>query len=173
MTLKCQSRIVKTFKTKKAECRWPEIPGGLQDNFKLIPNPDAADLPVCGGDVTITVDAIDEPDWGGTYAKLDVKATCSRCRQPYFPGVHKMVGALSLSDFVTELVTEALVARQRAYVLDEKRALAAKPTLTLHDRERLRLLDEMLSPVETPLTSAQQEQEQQLAREILAKDGAQ
>ena len=56
---------------------WPESTYG--------PN-DVGTLPICDGDVKIIVRSVNEPDWGGTYATTELEATCSRCKQPYFPG---------------------------------------------------------------------------------------
>jgi len=72
--IKCQSHIVKEFKTRKALCVWPNY-----QHFSKYPE-------ICGGDVVIKVNLENEPHWGGTSAALEVTATCSRCRHPYFDG---------------------------------------------------------------------------------------
>ena len=74
--MKCQSRIIREYKTSKADCKWPECSSGPTD---------VGTLPVCGGDVTVIVRAVDEPDWGGHSAVLNIKATCSRCKFPFWP----------------------------------------------------------------------------------------
>lgn len=38
---------------------------------------------LCGGDITITVAATDEPYYGGTSATFDLVATCQRCGHTY------------------------------------------------------------------------------------------
>ena len=56
---------------------WPEALDGPTD---------VGALPICGGDVTVLAQANQLPDWGGTYARLELEATCSRCRMPWWPG---------------------------------------------------------------------------------------
>ena len=75
--MKCTSRILKEYKTKKADCMWPETVYGPSD---------VGTLEVCGGNVVVEVAATDEPEYGGHYATLGMKASCSRCKHPYFPG---------------------------------------------------------------------------------------
>lgn len=38
-----------------------------------------ADLEVCGGDLRVDVQVFDQPEWGYSYAKLEVKITCLKC----------------------------------------------------------------------------------------------
>ena len=78
-TLVCQARIVREFKRRKAETRWPETTYG--------PVPDAQ-LPVepCLGAVTVTLKAVDEPYFGGSSATLEADWVCTRCAMPYVPG---------------------------------------------------------------------------------------
>lgn len=101
--LKCQSRILKTYHKAKADPVWPFIQAAT---FEKIPDSIAEDLEVCGGNVSIDVSAVDEPDWGGTYATLEVKTTCTRCKTPYVG-----VARWDLQK-VSDLVTEALERRQ-------------------------------------------------------------
>ena len=74
---KCQSRILKEYKTTKADMMWPETVYG--------PN-DVGTLPTCGGDVTVKARAVDEPDWGGSSASLKLEWTCTRCKHAFLPG---------------------------------------------------------------------------------------
>ena len=73
----CSSRILREFKVAKADCMWPESVYGPVDT---------GDWPLCGGDVTVKVRCVNEPDWGGTYAKMEIDAQCSKCKHPYWPG---------------------------------------------------------------------------------------
>lgn len=89
--MKCQSRIVKTYKTAKAESMWPVSIYG--------PNPAIDQYPeVCDGDVTVRVIIEHDGDCAccGTTA-LAVTFTCTRCQQPYVPG------RLELDDYVRSL----------------------------------------------------------------------
>ena len=56
---------------------WPESTYGPVD---------VGTLPECGGDVTVKLRAVAEPDWGGSYPKMDIAATCSKCKHPYWQG---------------------------------------------------------------------------------------
>jgi hypothetical protein len=38
----------------------------------------------CGGVIYATVKAVDEPDWGCSYARLEVRYKCQRCDSVYF-----------------------------------------------------------------------------------------
>lgn len=49
------------------------------------PNEDAKKYPVCGGAVSLMVKAVDEPVMGGTYAKLELIWTCTRCEWAWVP----------------------------------------------------------------------------------------
>ena len=73
----CQARIIKEYKSRKADCMWPESVYG--------PN-DVGTLPLCGGAVNVRVKAVAEPDWGGTYPKIEIDAKCSKCNWPWWPG---------------------------------------------------------------------------------------
>ena len=76
-TMKCESRILKEYKTKKTDCQWPETYYGPTD---------VGTLPVCGGDVTVKLRAIAEPDWGGSHPVMEVDAVCTKCKYPWWPG---------------------------------------------------------------------------------------
>lgn len=76
---KCKARIVRTFKTRKAESCWPEDIAGqvLQDRINKYPE--------CGGDVTLCVDI----DYGNGCSccsgppTIEIVADCSRCATPF------------------------------------------------------------------------------------------
>ena len=76
--MKCESRVLKEYKTKKVDCTWPENANG--------PSNDVGNLPVCGGEVFVFVNAIDEPYHGGHSAKLELDVQCSKCKWPFWPG---------------------------------------------------------------------------------------
>lgn len=80
--LKCESRIIREYKTLKADPLWPRCVYGDAPAEELEKYPE-----VCGGDVTTVLVAKDEPDWGCTYAKLELEMTCSRCKAPYVSGL--------------------------------------------------------------------------------------
>ena len=76
----CESRIVKEYKTRKADCIWPESLSGPNENIEC--------FPICGGALTISV-AID--DDGGCRCcsgpgHIVIRLDCDRCRYPYIPG---------------------------------------------------------------------------------------
>lgn len=90
--MKCQSRIWKEYKSRKADPVWPETHDGpitvVHGTTKLI-----TELPICGGDVVVTLVAANEPYMGGTYASLEAKFTCSRCKLPWIPKRFAIEGA--------------------------------------------------------------------------------
>jgi hypothetical protein len=86
--IRCRSKIYKEYKTRKADCVWPNCANPLIGGKPL----DVDSLPVCGGNITLTIKAVDEPDYhSGHYAVLQVTATCSRCRAGYFPGMRDLM----------------------------------------------------------------------------------
>jgi hypothetical protein len=97
--MKCESRITKEYETRKAVSYWPRVcPSGV-----WIDNPNAVGE-VCGGDVTIILKAVDEPDWGGHYATLEIERTCTRCRWPWVPIMEKLptfsTGEINLNELL-------------------------------------------------------------------------
>lgn len=58
----------------------------------------------CDGTVKVLLRAVDEPDWGYTYAKLEIKYRCETCGATVFP--HLPNSAESLSTFVTDKIAE-------------------------------------------------------------------
>lgn len=90
--MKCQARIVKTYKTKKANCVWPETVYGP------VPEESLEWKEVCGGDLTAKVRAVDDPYYGGSSADLELEVECSRCRAGYFPGIFSLMTEVSSSD---------------------------------------------------------------------------
>lgn len=80
--MQCQARIVREYKTRKADVRWPETVYGPVMDAEI------HTLPVCGGDVTLKV----EIEHSGCSCcsgpgQIVIVATCSRCKHPYVPGV--------------------------------------------------------------------------------------
>lgn len=62
---------------------------------------------VCDGEIEVTVEARDEPTWGGTSAVLEVMATCKKCGNTHFPEIPGTLGsAESLSAFLTKHVAD-------------------------------------------------------------------
>lgn len=105
--IRCQSKIVKEFKTRKPQSCYPKVMG---PNNSLVDNPDGIGKETCGGEVTITVKAVDEPDYvSDHYAVLEVEVTCERCGWPYFDGMHdlrtnaeKMLSAIAMQHYANE-----------------------------------------------------------------------
>ena len=75
--MRCQSRILKEYKPARADCMWPECTYGPVD---------VGTLPECGGNVTVKVRCVNEPEWGGTSARMEIQATCTKCMHPWWPG---------------------------------------------------------------------------------------
>jgi hypothetical protein len=78
---KCQALIAREYKTKKADVNWPYCwPNGY--NSPAVKTSFTGE--VCGGDVTIRARAYDEGYHGGHSAELEINATCTRCRAPFY-----------------------------------------------------------------------------------------
>jgi hypothetical protein len=76
----CQSHILKEYKTKKADCMWPESNYGPTD---------VGTLPVCGGSIKAELEVDHEGGYGWCNVRPTIKLTCSKCQHPYIPGVLK------------------------------------------------------------------------------------
>jgi hypothetical protein len=78
--MKCLARITREYKTKKADCIWPESVYGPNDEKDLPPE-------VCGGEIKVVLTPIVD---GGCSCcgspRIQVEITCSRCKFGYFPG---------------------------------------------------------------------------------------
>ena len=77
----CESRIVKEYKTRKADCMWPDSLYGRDVS--------ADPYPICGGALTITVKVDD--DGGDCHCcsgpgRIVIELTCTKCKYPYIPG---------------------------------------------------------------------------------------
>lgn len=64
----------------------------------------------CGGNLIVYVQAIEEPDWGGYHADLNVKITCDCCGCAFLQPRDR-----TIEDWVAELVAEALDAKAEEY----------------------------------------------------------
>jgi hypothetical protein len=71
---------------------------------EAIPEAERDQLVVCDGPVVATIAAVDEPDYGGTYAVLEIGYKCGKCGASVFP--HLPQDAESLSRFVTDAIQE-------------------------------------------------------------------
>jgi hypothetical protein len=81
--MRCQARIVKEFKSRKADVCWSECASG--------PCPDnVTKYPECGGNLTVKIVNENEPYYGGTDTVMRVHTVCTRCKMPYFDGILKM-----------------------------------------------------------------------------------
>jgi hypothetical protein len=96
--MKCQARIMREYKKKRADSLWPEYHTGQPSQW-LDQYPE-----VCGGDVTVQIKA----GWSGSCAcsgssELELEASCSRCASPYWPGRYELQGRISRGEInITE-----------------------------------------------------------------------
>lgn len=102
--IRCEARILREFKHKRAETVWPAYEGWDK-------------LEVCGGTVTLEVVATEEPYMGGSDPKIEVNAKCTRCRAPYFPGAYIATGGSK----VEVLLSRALAAYVEQWQNDPRR----------------------------------------------------
>lgn len=66
---------------------------------------DTSALPICGGEIKATIRAVDEPDWGGCHAVLEVEFVCLKCGS-IMPNPALPNGGFELSVWVTERIKE-------------------------------------------------------------------
>jgi len=93
--MKCQARIIKRYKTTRAECVWPKYP-----NFK--------NLPKCDGDIAVIIKAVDEAVWGDTYARLKIDFECSNCKHGYIEGMNSINESLWNNKITLQQILDAL-----------------------------------------------------------------
>src|SRR3972149_5403610 len=43
------------------------------------------DMELCDGEIIVSIRAVDEPDWGGSYATLELSYKCNKCGNCCFP----------------------------------------------------------------------------------------
>jgi len=72
------------------------------------------DFVECAGEIIATVEAVDEPDWGCSYASLEINYKCNKCGIQHFPELPH--DSESLSKLVTEAIAK-ISKKQRAEVL--------------------------------------------------------
>lgn len=77
----------------------------------FIPEAEWTLLERCDGPITATIQAREEPEWGGSYAALEIAYSCKKCGAKIFP--HLPQDAESLSKFVTEAIGALAESRQR------------------------------------------------------------
>lgn len=107
--VKCTARIVKTYKTKKADVVWPEtVYGKTELEYEVLPGVRLDSLEVCGGEITLRVRAGTDgcPCCSGT-TQLEVEVTCTRCKVPYFPRIFELNG-VNPEEAVSRLVNDGI-----------------------------------------------------------------
>jgi hypothetical protein len=67
-----------------------------------IPDAEKPLLEICDGKIIATVAAVNEPDWGGTYANLEIAYKCETCGAQHFD--HLPSNSDQLSKFVTDAI---------------------------------------------------------------------
>jgi len=93
--MNCQAWIKDARRKGSGKPRWKPV--------ALFPMREAPPNTVlCGGHITVTVSAQDEPDWGTIYARFDVEAKCDKCGNTAHPTVPSTSEAISV--IITEWV---------------------------------------------------------------------
>jgi len=87
--IRCKSRIVRTFKTRKAEAIWPETVHGPQKPDLLEKYPEE-----CGGEIHIGVEILGGGGCCCSYEtpSIEMEVRCSKCNCPYFEGIFEIHG---------------------------------------------------------------------------------
>lgn len=115
---------VSWYHLEEVERNWGDHP----DKPDMLELKEGDVLEVCDGNVGVTVKAVDEPDWGGTYASFEIEYKCDKCGGSYYPELPQYDEDMSL--FITEAVARmpeeeaALlreIVRQRAIADHERR----------------------------------------------------
>lgn len=104
----CSALITRTYKRARPESIWPETLNG--------PNPNAVAHKdnVCGGRITVSISVTG----GGCCCaygdppEIDVTFSCSRCRNPYFPGRFSFTGHHRTVDALEKLINDAFAGGQ-------------------------------------------------------------
>jgi hypothetical protein len=109
--MKCDARVVEVERRKKGSgepykaVKFVAIAGGIGSG--VYNNLDTIEslTQKCDGHIRASVMARDEPDWGGTHARLEVTYECEKCKNTYFWTLPVTEDALSevLQKYVDEL----------------------------------------------------------------------
>lgn len=99
--MNCQARIMKEFKTRKADSAHPNF----KDFDKYAP---------CNGEITITALVKSVADWGSTDYILAVEIDCSRCKYPYVENWNEFRHQVAMAQKLD--VTTVLLDRQSPWV---------------------------------------------------------
>jgi hypothetical protein len=96
-----------------------------------------SELELCDGDIVATVKAVDEPDWGSTFARLEIVYQCNKCGCTAFNELPQSEEALSrwLTESIAAMTDEqrnAIFARQ----LEEKAANEKQRQVMLNKLEK-------------------------------------
>lgn len=98
--MKCQNLIPKNKKPTQYNTYYLDH---LEDKELYYSKTDLSNHKVCGGKIKAEIKAIDEPTWGGSYASLEIKYTCEKCKSvfhPYLPNEY------NINDFLTKKIEE-------------------------------------------------------------------
>ena len=115
--MKCQA-IVRTGvtgkKRKKTKTLWilslfNEVVKGITTQAMRTVSKDWNDVR-CDGNVSVNIRAIDEPEWGGSFANLEVEYKCEKCGNIHFEELPN--SDIELSEFMQEAIG-ALTEKQR------------------------------------------------------------
>jgi hypothetical protein len=74
----------------------------LGTNYYGLPKYEDAEE-ICDGRILVNIEAVDEPDWGGTYATLVVEYKCEKCGNILFP---HLPNKYELKDYMQKHVDE-------------------------------------------------------------------
>jgi len=81
--------------------QWDDLSDELKKRFESLTPPKGSE--VCGGNIIVTVEAIDEPQWGGTSASLEITYKCDNCGCTWYP---ELPTEFNFSEFLTKAFEE-------------------------------------------------------------------
>jgi hypothetical protein len=76
------------------------------------------DMELCDGNIVASILAVNEPDWGGTYAELEIKYVCDKCGCNYFGELPQTVE--ELNEFFNDIICN-LTEEQRQLLLAKRK----------------------------------------------------
>jgi hypothetical protein len=80
---------------------WSELSDELKKQFESLIPPKGAKR--CGGNIIVTVEAVNEPYFGGTSASLEITYKCDKCGCTWYP---ELPTEFSISKFLTKAFQE-------------------------------------------------------------------
>lgn len=107
--MKCNSKIFfykktnkdGTRKIKASVCPWYSPQEFQIVRSRIVTDKVDPNWEICDGKIIADVEAVNEPDYGGSYAALNVTYKCNKCGQMSFPD---LPNEFTISEFLTDII---------------------------------------------------------------------